>query len=116
LLPHSIKGNDVAKEHPDGVITLGRWCISVQVEDRLEPASRVVSEISNCASRQGREPGARSQLLITKILAQKLDRILLTHFSLPILFDNGLSPTPTRHHPGIRAQERIAGYPLAAFD
>src|SRR5260370_38150407 len=114
-LAHAIESQDRTKEHPDRIEAIARLG-AVAIQGRLEPARGVIAEKADRATRQRCQAGAPRELLVAEIFPQKLDRVLLAHFSLAVLFDDGLSSAPARNHPGIRPEEAIPSYALAALD
>jgi hypothetical protein len=69
LLLYAIERYDSFEKHPDRVAS--RIVHLTSFQHRFKPASRAVTEITDCASAKGRQPAAARQLLTGKSIGRR---------------------------------------------
>src|SRR5207237_6444139 len=98
LQAHPIERHDITKEHHDSVVSFARRG-PIDIEHRLKPTRRIVTEIANCAACKRSQSPAPRKFLIVKIVPQKFDGVFLMYFASAVLFYDRFSATPAQSHP-----------------
>src|SRR5437016_5456078 len=80
LQAHPIERHDITKEHHDSVVSFARRG-PIDIEHRLKPTRRIVTEIANCAACKRSQSPAPRKFLIVKIVPQKFDGVFLMYFA-----------------------------------
>src|SRR5207248_4541851 len=93
LQANAIEGHDITKEHEDRIISIaGRS--PIDIEHRLKPTGRIVTEISHRSARERRQSTSARKSLIAKILPQEFDGVFLVYFAHATLSDNCFGAMP----------------------
>src|SRR5580765_2345727 len=86
------------------------------VQYRLEPARRIVRQVTDGPASQRREASTVCQMLVSEILPEKFEAWLIQHFTPAVAIDDCLPVLRARHHEWIRPDKGIPRNALATFD
>src|SRR5258705_11961058 len=111
-----VESNNVSKKHPNCI----SWCSErkglVHSQRGLKPLSRIVPEIANRTARKWHQAGPARKHASTEVFSNPFSSDHRKRLGHTLSFDVGLHACAAHDHFRFRAEKRIAGNALSAFN